>query len=403
MQQRKIATRKLRAGETLLKAGDKLHYLYVVQSGRVSLCQKKGERTVEITQLRAPETIGDEAVFGPASWQMTALAIRDSVVVEIPVEMVQAQVNEGSPHLKAILKGLSDRAKMTFSDLKALQVNREIVPCPADNTAKIFGVIFHTARSVGRKQGHSTVVDWDEFKKFAFEVFDESVIRLEDACNILVKLGYAKLEGDALHLMEMPQIEAFFDYFGNYHFKSGYGEFLKTNAKLQKVTEEFLKISAEYQADRAGNVQLPYKSTIDAMKVALGNTFEADQLFRLEQKGLFIKRQTTNDGGVLSFYRPDFEQMLLNWKILRELELWNENGFVEGVGLGGAPAAPEDPEGERKRWSRLLAAWKPFVSAKGEVKLRTGAKKAGETWCETCMSVVKRGQKACDVCGAAIS
>ena len=40
------------------------------------------------------------------------------------------------------------------------------------------------------------------------------------------------------------------------------------------------------------------------MKKTMGATFEADQLFRLEQKGLFIKRTTTQDGGILSFLPP---------------------------------------------------------------------------------------------------
>ena len=147
---------------------------------------------------------------------------------------------------------------------------------------------------------------------------------------------------------------------------------------------------------------MPYKPTIDGMKKSLGNTFEADQLFRLEQKGLFIKRTTTNDGGMLSFYRPDFEQMLLNWKLLKEIEVWNEKGFVSMGAIAGAPQAAEDPETERKRWAQLLKDWKPAVSAAGGVKLRSGTKKFGEVWCEVCMSVIAKNQKVCQVCGAEV-
>jgi CRP-like cAMP-binding protein len=399
--QRKIVTRNLKAGETLLKPGDKLNSVYIVQSGRISICQPKGGKMVEISQMRAPETIGDECVFGPMPWQLSALAIRDSVIVEIPVEMLQEQINKGNPNQKALLKAFSDRVKTTFAELKTLQTNREVMPCPADNTAKVFGVVFHTARAVGAASdsGGPTVADWVQFKKYAFEVFDESVVRLEDAVNVLAKLGYVKLVGDKIHLNDMKQIEAFFDYYGNYHFKGGYSDLLKTNAKMQKVTEEFLRVADAYPVDRGGNAHLPYKDTIDAMKKVMGNSFEADQLFRLEQKGLFIKRVSTQDGGTLSFYRPDFEQMMLNWKILRELEIWNEKGFVELGGQTGAPAEAVDPAAERKRWAQMLAGWKPVASA-GGLKLRSGEKKAGEIWCPTCMSVVTKAQKQCHVCGA---
>jgi hypothetical protein len=139
------------------------------------------------------------------------------------------------------------------------------------------------------------------------------------------------------------------------------------------------------------------------MKTTLGNSFEGDQLFRLEQKGLFIKRTTSNDGGMLSFYKADFQQMLLNWKLLREIELWNERGFVETVGFSAAPQDSVNLLSERKKWSEWLTHWKPAASVNGVPKLRTGAKKAGEVWCAVCMGVVVQGQKACEICGAELN
>jgi hypothetical protein len=207
-----------------------------------------------------------------------------------------------------------------------------------------------------------------------------------------------------VRFVDMNQIEAFFDYYGNYYFKGGSSELLKTNSKSTKVTEAFLAVAAKHPVDRGGFAHLPYTATIDAMKESLGKTFEADQLFRLEQKGLFIKRTATQDGGVLSFYKPDFEQMLLNWKILKELETWNETGFIEPPGGAALPGHAEStPEHvrERKQWAKALADWKPAVNAKGGVpQLRQGEKKPGEVWCHVCMSPVKKGQKLCEVCGA---
>jgi CRP-like cAMP-binding protein len=399
--QRKIVTRQIKAGEILLKPGAKIDSVYVIQAGRISLCQSKSGKMVEISQLRAPEAIADEAIFGTAPWQMMALAIRDTTVVEVSVEVLRGELAAANANLRALLKAMSDRTRAIFAELKTHQANREIVPCPADHTAKVFGVIYHTARAVGKSEEGKFVADWTAFRRYAFEVFDESVVRLEDAVNILIKLGYVRMQGASIHLNDMSQIEAFYDYYGNYHFKGGYDDLLKTNAKMQKLTEEFLKVAAEYPADRGGNAHLPYKATVDALKKTMGNSFEADQLFRLEQKGLFIKRVATNDGGTLSFYKPDFEQMLLNWKILRELELWNEKGFVENGAAAVTPAASEDPTAERKRWVQLLASWKPAAAAGGGApKLRSGEKKVGEIWCDVCMSVMTRGQAICAVCGA---
>lgn len=402
-----IGTRKLKAGDVLVKSGDKFKHIYIVQSGRISLGQSKNGRFVEIAQLGVGQSVGDEAAFGPMQWSLTALAIRDTVIVEIPVEAITGPLNSAPLALKTLVKALADRIKASFNEVKALKIGREAVPCPGDHVAKVFGVVYHCARMMGEVDaaGSQATADWDELRNFASEVFSESLVRLEDAVGILGKLGYARFEGRTLHLTDLKQIEAFFDYYGGYHFKSGFADLLKTNSKLQKITEEFLSIADAHPVDRGGNAHLPYKSTIDSMKVAMGQSFEADQLFRLEQKGLFIKRTANQDGGILSFYRPDFDQMVLNWKMLREIELWNEMGFVE------ASATPQsndptafDPVAERKKWAEALAGWKPAVtSAKDALKLREAERPlAGEVWCETCMGVLERSAKVCNVCGTEV-
>jgi CRP-like cAMP-binding protein len=403
----KIGTRKLISGEVLLKPGDRIQFVYVIQSGCISVCNAKGTRFVEITRCFTPASLGDEAIFGPVQWNTTAIAVRPTVVLEIPVEMMKMQLQASNPILPVMMKALSDRAKAVFADLRAQKSNRDVVACPPDETAKLFGVIFHTARILANlKKGEtqSPPIDWEEFKRFAWEMFDEPSARLEDGVTILVKHGYAKVEGTQIMLLEMNQIESFFDYYGNYYFKGGNDELLKTNSKATKVTEAFLTIAAKYPVDRGNYAHLPYTETVDRMKELLGKTFEADQLFRLEQKGLFIKRTATQDGGKLSFYKPDFEQMLLNWKILREIEVWNETGYIEpapGTSMAGASGAdPVDHVEERRKWAKLLSEWKPAVTAKGVPELRKGGKKPGEIWCAICMSPMKKGQKLCEICGA---
>ncbi|HUP56802.1 MAG TPA: cyclic nucleotide-binding domain-containing protein [Bdellovibrionota bacterium] len=401
-------SRKLIPGEVLLKPGTRVQCVYIIQSGCIAVCHAKGERMVEIARYFSPSSLCDEAVFGSYQWKDTAIAVRDTVVLEIPVPLMQQQLKASNQILPLLVKGLAERSKVTFADLKALKSNAEVLPCPGDETAKLFGVIFHSARilSGAAKDNLGTpAVEWAELMRFAWEVFEEAPSRLEDGITILVKLGYARVSGSKVEFLEMNQIESFFDYFGNYHFKGGYAELLKTNSKATKVTEAFLEFASRHPVDRGGYAHLPYTETVDAMKKALGKTFEADQLFRLEQKGLFIKRTATQNGGVLSFYKPDFTQMLLNWKILRELEIWNETGYVEPAqGAAGMPAdagtAPADHAVERKKWAKLLSEWKPVLKDGKIPALRTGAKKAGEVWCSICMSPMKQGQKLCEVCGA---
>jgi CRP-like cAMP-binding protein len=234
----RIVTRSLSPGETLLKPAEKIKSVYMIQSGRISLCQARNGKIVEVAQLSAGHSLGDEAAFGPFPWSLTALALRDTVVIEVPLEYVTEPLNLAPPSLKLLIKALGERLKTSFNEVKTLKLNREVAPCPADQVAKVFGVTYHVALMIGEvtlnDQGQKSraKANWDEFKKFAYEVFDESVVRLEDAVNILVKLGYARFDGKDIFFHDLKQLEAFFDYYGGYHFRGGYDDLLKTNAKM---------------------------------------------------------------------------------------------------------------------------------------------------------------------------
>ena len=358
-------TRTLQTGETLLKTGDRVENVYVVQSGRLLLLQARGTQLLEIGQITAPQCFADESVFAPAPrCSVTVMAVKPTAVLQIPAVLIRDQLRSCPENIREFIKALHDRTKSVFTNLRNMRGESGGVPCPGDETAKIFAVLFHCVRIVGTKAGTATAdeatADWKEVRRFATDIFSENIFRFECAAQILVRLGLAKIEAapnqsgeksESITILQMKPIEEFFEFFGSYHFKSGYENLLKTNPKMTAVTEAFLNVirapGSEMKVDRSGAAMVPYKSTIDAMKEVLPG-FEADQLFRLEQKGLFIKRQTTNDGGTLQFLPQDFEQMLRNWRILKEVEDWNEKGYIESSSHHAGPSAHERHELRRR-------------------------------------------------------
>lgn len=409
--------RDLKRGEILLQSGTKSQSLFLIQSGLLAIVQPRNEKSIEICQLTAPQIVGEELLFGGTISGYNVVALRDSRVVELPIATAKPFLATLGLEGGLLAKGLFERLKTTFNELKTERSNREVTPCPGNATAKAFGVIYHSIRAVGKAESETVcAASWPELKSYAHEVFDEPLTRIDHVVEILVKLGYAQLDhadpakARSIRITEMRQIETFFDFFGTYHFKGGHADFLKTNERSTRVTQALLEVAKSATADRSGNVQLPYKSTIDSLKALLGPSFEADQLFRLEQKGLFMKRTATQDGGLLSFYRPDYEQMLLTWKVLKQVELWNQHGWVEVSSAGPSKAviseadiaADEQSRAEREKWARRLAGWKPFALRGKPVQLRSGKPRLGEVWCHVCMSVLPKNGETCEVCGAEV-
>lgn len=402
----KIIKRTLRPGDSLVKGNGRPTSLFVIQGGRVIISPSK-DKIMDLHHGVSPQCIAEEPLFGIPSTNLNVVVVEQTQVIEIPHDLAQTQMKKNSPKMNLILKGLFERVKGSLNDLKALKMPREPMPCPPDLTAKVFGVIFHTAKFVGKSSDGLIYAKWPDFKSYAIDVFEETEYRIRQAILILEKLGYAKADLDSTGNMEfkdMTQIERFFDFYQNYHFKSGYASLLKTNSKITAITETLLRVADPYKPDRAGVVRMPFKQTIDEMKAILGPTFEADHLFRLEQKGLMVKRVATQDGGVLSFWRSEFEQMLLNWKVLREVEKWNEKGFVGidevqiNTNQTTTDAAAASPSDAGPSAAEQLAAWTPLILSGKAPTIRYEPPAPDELLCPTCMATITEQQKSCTVC-----
>ncbi len=260
--------------------------------------------------------------------------------------------------------------------MKSYKLEHDSTPLPPDNVAKVFGVIFHTAMHTGLKKEDRVTVVWSAFKRYAQRVFLESPLRLEQASYLLTKLKLAEFEMTKdendpnaieelgyFHYLNLTAVERFFDFYQNYHFKGGNADILRSDDKCIQVVDALIKLSAEEKMDRSGVVYMHYKNTLDKLKEVIGPSFNPDVLSRIEQKGLFLKRASDEKGGILSFFRSEFEIMLQNWRILKEIEKWNEKGFVELI--------ENDP-------AKMAAAPKN---------------------CPACSADVSPGQKFCGSCG----
>ncbi len=418
-----IQTRSFKRGEVIFSPGQGTAAVYVVQSGLVSVCVLK-DGCAQLHLVRPMQILREDAMMtGPASGT-TAIALKDTQILELPLEVARTLTSSSQPPLGILFKGLLERLKSAANELRSLRMNRGAQPCHPDLVAKVYGVIFYTARYLGKNENDAVVISWAKLKSYAVETFHEEETRLEEAIYSLIKLGYAEPrtfkneksgpiplsnEWTDICFRNMVQIETFFDFYQNYHFKGGYAGLLKTNEKATELTQALVRLADKYQPDRAGMVTMPYKLTIDTLKETLGKTFEADQIFRLEQKGLMVKRTTTQDGGVLSLFKAEFEQMLLNWKVLKEVEQWNEFGFVRlPEAMANDPSASKGASSDDKESAQFktameaLDSWKPLIVTGSRPVIRTEPPRHDEVLCPHCMSPVLASQTYCSICDSEI-
>lgn len=330
-------------GEALYKEGEKVQNIFLIQSGSVSLQVTRHKQTIELCLLGSNQIAGEHALCGAATNPHSAIANSETKAIELTLEAVKAQIESSSQLHKFLAKSFAEKLKVVMREFQSMKLERDNTPCPPDQAAKIFGTIYHVAKTKGEaKPDGSVTVAWPMMKTYAQRVFIESPKRLEMAVNIFVKLGWAKYqmvkpednpEGPEeigfVHFLDLPVVEQFFEFYQFYHFKGGKQDLLKTDERVMNMVRVLLELAAGQPVDRQNVVRLDYAKVIEGFKAGIGLQLNNDHWTMIENKGLYVKRQSGDKGITLQFDIREFERTAKIWKVLREVERWNEKGSVD--------------------------------------------------------------------------
>ena len=376
-------TKIIKKGGILFKEGEKTGTLFLIQSGSVSLQIQRQKAPIELLSLNANQIVGESVLSGSPTHMYTAVATSETKVVELPAESIKAQIEQIPQLTKFVFKSLSDRLKLVMTDLRSSKLGHDQTPCPPEQTAKIFGVIYHTVKTKSESaQPGWQSLSWGLMKQYAQRVFMESPKRLEMALNIFVKLGIAKYqygkpvdnpegadEIQFVHFNDLGIIEQFFEFYQYYYFKGGKQDLLKTDERMMQLVGFLVEYAAAETRDRHGAVRIDFSKTVEAFKEKVGWSLNADHFGNLETKGLFVKRQSSETGVMLSFDYGEYERTYKVWRVLREVERWNEKGSVD----------PKEAVAEPRR----------------AVK--------GASVCSDCQTPFEGAQKFCSECGKRVA
>lgn len=339
--------RVVKKGEFLFREGDKIQNIQLIQAGSVSACIARPKKNIELLTVGPSQILGEQALVGGGTYPYSAVATTETKIVEIPAEVFKQSV-EGSPQMiKVLVKSLVDRVKVLSSDVKSSKMEKDSSPCPEDQVARIFGTVFHTANHKGTKDAknpNQVMVEWTTYKQYSQRVFGESPKRLEQALCLLVKLKLATFEMGRppedpegpeqimkVHLQDISAIEAFFEFYQYYYFKGGAkSEVLKVDEMCSNILNGLIAVTDGIEPDRFGVVSLDFQKTMERFKTDFSINLNSDHFARMEQKGIFCKRQARQDGiVVLQFELKEFKTTQKIWKMLKEIDKWNEKGFVD--------------------------------------------------------------------------
>ena len=342
--------RVLKKGEFLFKEGEKIQSVWIVQSGQISLCLQKNKKNVEVMSVGAGYVFADLVILGLPNYNYSGLIMNETKVVEVPLESFRQQYDSLHQINKAFIKGICEKLKWSMNEVKSSRFEKDPSACSEDVVAKVFGTIFHELNHKGLKEGASAKIDWQTMRQYSQRIFGESLKRLEQATQILVKLKLAdyiygkspddpnskdEIQGFELH--DLNALESFFEFYQYYYFKGGKSELLKFDESNYNVLRILILAYEGVSADKFGIVTKDFGEVVEFFG-EYGINLGAGHFTSLEGKGLFCKRKPIADGKVhLQFEIKEFKTQQDIWKIIREIDRWNEKGLIDMSDIDDGP------------------------------------------------------------------
>ncbi len=332
----------IKRGEWLFKEGEKITHLFWVQSGSINTCLIRNKKTLEMQTLGANHILGETGLQGQLNHSYSAFCAQETKVLEVPIDLLKAGIDATPQPVKVLVKSLLDRLKLANNEIKNSRLEKDSSPLPEDQVARAFGALFHSLKIRGKEDKEGVwETDWLSLKQYAQRIFGESPKRLEQLVMLLVKMKKAEMiygkppenpdgpdELQTIRFHSPQYIEDFFEFYQYYYFKGGKTELLKVEEFCQQMLELFIEAAAPVNADRFGVVNIEFVHLTEFFK-SRGINLNNDHFSRLEQKGVYSKRTQIAGVVYVQFEIKEYQKIQNNWRILREIEKWNEKGLVD--------------------------------------------------------------------------
>ncbi len=332
--------KRLKRGEKLLLEGSNGNSVYFIQSGKIRAFLERGGKTIEVATLGAQQVIGDQWLFTQSKSLYSFEALQETHIVEIPVDVLKVHYEKSNPALKLIVKSMSDELKNARQQQRSRALEGDFSPMPLNQLAKSLSLIHLSARHLGKATENGVEIDWNLFRQSLQRFFMEPTSRLKQWMLLFKKKGLCQFEvktneegeedlGKIL-ITHLQRLEDFAEFYQHYYFKSPTHELIQYEEAPFRAAKLLVELGEGLPVDHKKATTVDMNQINESFKSNYGTEFKSTSFDHLERKGLFVKRKSLDDGRLLvSFDREEFSRIVSFWDILKEVNQWNEKGFVD--------------------------------------------------------------------------
>ncbi len=361
--------KRFKKGDLIFKEGDTLTSFYILQSGKVSLFLERANQRTEIDQPVIGQMFGEQGIFGFPKQMFNAEAQTEVRVVEMPIEPMKTVFEKSPAPYKLFVKAMGDELRRLRGIVKSSKMdNGDTGTCPPRMIPRLCTILVLVAEHTGQKPKPpptnvvpfkqqdepvgwvpsydpakfvetDTIVNFNTLKIYTARMFLESPHRMQGFCEILAKLGYVSLryeKNEETEIEELQEvrihnkdlIEHFGEFYQHNFFRAGKSEMIHVDRMAIVLALAFSELAAPLEIDRNGAARVPYKEVTEHLRSRYSIDLKETHVNLLEKKGLFMKRHTIGEDVFVSFDRHEWAQTSKFWRIIQEIDRWNEKGMV---------------------------------------------------------------------------
>ncbi|MEK6775174.1 MAG: cyclic nucleotide-binding domain-containing protein [Bdellovibrionota bacterium] len=318
-------TKKIPKDYYLFRDGDAPDAMYLIKSGSFAITKTKGSSEVTLAEIGPGAMVGEMALFDKKPRSANVKALKDSEVVALPYNALEAQLDTLPVWIRAIMKTLNENIREANKKIKSLEsTNNEADRYSPHVVNKLISIINFVGLRYGQKEGNVLLVPQYRLRNTTIQIFQEATNKMQTMLSALEALGFMKVEelGEGKQKISNFQPELLFefvDWYNDWLFKQE-KEKVAVNAEEVKLLEGVLHFAKKGQTDAKGLKKINLNEMQNESMKELGFLIKVEELNGLIEKK-FLSEKTTSDNAVfVTLKQEEVEPIAKYWKIIWDLK-----------------------------------------------------------------------------------
>ncbi len=318
-------TKKIPKDYYLFRDGDAPDAMYLIKSGSFAITKTKGSSEVTLAEIGPGAMVGEMALFDKKPRSANVKALKDSEVVALPYNALEAQLDTLPVWIRAIMKTLNENIREANKKIKSLEnTNNEADRYAPHVVNKLISIINFVGLRYGQKEGNVLLVPQYRLRNTTIQIFQEATNKMQTMLSALEALGFMKVEelGEGKQKISNFQPELLFefvDWYNDWLFKQE-KEKVAVNAEEVKLLEGVLHFAKKAQTDAKGLKKINLNEMQNESMKELGFLIKVEELNGLIEKK-FLSEKTTSDTAVfVTVKQEEVEPIAKYWKIIWDLK-----------------------------------------------------------------------------------